>query len=71
MMETACHPVIQLMVKRANPDGGTIEFQAQPEGTVGRKWRGPLEKGQELDTFIQKCFPKTSDLVSLHCQEGF
>lgn len=26
-METACHPVIQLMVKRANPDGGTIEFQ--------------------------------------------
>ena len=40
MMETACYPVIQLMVKRANPDGGTMEFQAQPEGTWGGSGKG-------------------------------
>ena len=39
-METACYPVIQLMVKRANPDGGTMEFQAQPEGTWGGSGKG-------------------------------
>ena len=28
------------MVKRANPNGGTMEVEALPEGRVGRKWTG-------------------------------